>query len=181
MLWRSQQSESPVWIEIDHMHTNYCGEAPSFKTCKNQYKTKLWHSLHLNSQLVKSTFLLLTPTHCPASIRACMTFEKINNFVCFVLFQHKQWGGPAVTVKNVSVYLKLPSKSSENNEHFMRLKRDEEQNRRDFPDHLMIILKKVQKINRNLHILAIESVQIWHLRIVNNTLLDLRLFFIYII
>lgn len=63
-------------------------------------------------------------------------------------------------MKNVSVYLKLPSKSSENNEHFMRLKRDEEQNRRDFPDHLMIILKKVQKINRNLHILAIESVQI---------------------
>lgn len=63
-------------------------------------------------------------------------------------------------MKNVSVYLKLPSKSSENNEHFMRLKRDEEQNRRDFLDHLMIILKKVQKINRNLHILAIESVQI---------------------
>lgn len=63
-------------------------------------------------------------------------------------------------MKNVSVYLKLPSKSSENNEHFMTLKRDEEQNRRDFLDHLMIILKKVQKINRNLHILAIESVQI---------------------
>ena len=75
--------------------------------------------------------------------------------MCFVLFQHKQRGGPAVTVKNVSVYLKLPSKSSENNEHFMRLKRDKEQNRTDFPDHLMIILIKIQKINRNLHLLAI--------------------------